>query len=102
MTPELTSFLQAGESNKYKDTPIILIAFSSMPVSKRLIFEIIVKMATQSKSKPRVIGVTGTREEEKLPDSLVRDKDSLVESRNLFIVSLSITIKSIFPSNSTA
>lgn len=85
MTPELTSFLQSGEADAHRGTPTILIAFSSMPVSKRLIFEIIVKIATRSKSKPRIIGVTGPRDEEKLPESLTRERDELIASRKIFI-----------------
>jgi len=85
MSAELTSFLHTGESNKYRETPIILIEFSSMPITKRLMLEIIVKMATQSKSKPRIIGVIGTPEEEKLPDGLMRDKDRLTESKQIFV-----------------
>merc|ERR1719317_1565661 len=69
MSQELKTFV---EDEELKGKPIILIVFSSMPVSKKLIFEIIVKMATESKSRPRIIGVTGPREEEKLPESLIR------------------------------
>merc|ERR1719384_1038775 len=85
MTEDLSAFMKLRESGPMSEKPIILIAFSSMPVGYKAIMKIVVKMATESKTKPRVIGVTGVRDTEPLGKELDAKKAELEKSGQIYI-----------------
>eukprot|EP00497_Spongosphaera_streptacantha_P005774 TRINITY_DN797_c0_g1_i2.p1 TRINITY_DN797_c0_g1~~TRINITY_DN797_c0_g1_i2.p1 ORF type:complete len:365 (-),score=79.23 TRINITY_DN797_c0_g1_i2:3-1097(-) len=82
LNDELAMFLEA---QKKSGDPVVLIAFSSMPVSRRDIYNICIKMCDETEKKPRVIAVEGPRPAESVPAHIEKRKNELVAEQRLFV-----------------
>lgn len=81
LSARLQSFIDKA---KLAHAPLVVMAFSSMPVSRDRILEIAIKMISECKWKPRIICLAGPTVENPLSESLLEKRNKFEEEGTLF------------------